>query len=99
MRPRLVERGSSCWKNSAKEFGGALEFALDAEGARYWNGEPLSRAEAAARFKREGLLQPQPEVHLRADQSVSYCFVAETLADASEAGLSRIGFVSQPESP
>ena len=45
----------------------------------------------------ESLKQPQPEVHLRADQSVAYRVVAQTLADASRAGLTRIGFVSEPE--
>ncbi|MEY8879055.1 MAG: ExbD/TolR family protein [Leptothrix sp. (in: b-proteobacteria)] len=75
-----------------------IEFAIDATGQRYWNGERLSRAEAAARFKAEGTKPVQPEVHLRADQDVAYRHVAETLADASAAGLAKIGFVSQPES-
>ncbi|MEO8297983.1 MAG: biopolymer transporter ExbD [Burkholderiales bacterium] len=74
-----------------------IEFAIDAQGLRYWNGEGVSRDEAAARFKAQGQVQPQPEVHLRADQDVAYRFVAETLADAAAAGLSKIGFVSQPE--
>jgi biopolymer transport protein ExbD len=64
---------------------------------RYWNGTALSREEAAARFAQEGLKPAQPEVHLRADQSVPYRAVAETLADASKAGLSKIGFVTDPE--
>ena len=76
-----------------------IEFAIDAEGRRYWNGEPLSRAESVARFAAEGQKTEQPEVHLRADQNVAYRLVAETLADASKAGLSRIGFVSEPERP
>jgi biopolymer transport protein ExbD len=75
-----------------------IEFAIDATGQRYWNGERLSREEAAARFKAEGAKPVQPEVHLRADQDVAYRHVAETLADASTAGLAKIGFVSQPES-
>ena len=74
-----------------------IEFAIDAAGARYWNGEPVSRAEAARRFGVEGQRQPQPEVHLRADQSLAYRFVVETLADASRAGLSKVGFVSDPQ--
>ena len=65
----------------------------------YWNGEKLSRADAAARFRAEAGKPVQPEVHLRADQGVAYRFVAQTLADASKAGLTRIGFVSEPESP
>ena len=39
----------------------------------------------------------QPEVHLRADQAVPYRFVAQTLADASKAGLTKIGFISDPD--
>jgi biopolymer transport protein ExbD len=76
-----------------------IEFAIDAAGERYWNGEPISRADAAQRFAAEGLKPNQPEVHLRADQNVAYRLVAETLADASKAGLSKVGFVSEPERP
>jgi biopolymer transport protein ExbD len=74
-----------------------IEFAIDATGQRFWNGEVVSRDEAAARFAAEGKKQPQPEVHLRADHTAAYGTVAETLADASKAGLSKIGFVSEPE--
>jgi biopolymer transport protein ExbD len=74
-----------------------VDFAIDAAGQRFWNGEPITRADAAARFASAGRLQPQPEIHLRADQSVAYRAVAETLADATRAGLTRIGFVSEPE--
>jgi len=76
-----------------------IELAIDATGQRFWNGEALNRAEAAARFAAEGLKPQQPEVHLRADQAVPYRYVAETLADASKAGLSKVGFVSEPERP
>jgi biopolymer transport protein ExbD len=74
-----------------------IDFAIDAQGALFWNGEPVTRSEAAQRFAAEGTKQPQPEVHLRADQDVAYRVVAQTLADASKAGLSKVGFISQPE--
>ncbi len=76
-----------------------VEFAIDAAGTLYWNGEVVDRAEAAKRFQLEGAKQPQPEVHLRADQAVPYRHVARALADASKAGLSKVGFVSEPETP
>lgn len=76
-----------------------IELAIDAAGTLFWNGEAVSRDEAARRFAIEGARQPQPELHLRADQSVAYRAVAQTLADASRAGLSKVGFVSQPEAP
>ena len=74
-----------------------IELAIDATGQLFWNGEKIDRATAQQRFREQGKLQPAPEVHLRADEKVAYRFIAQTLADASQAGLVKIGFVSQPE--
>jgi biopolymer transport protein ExbD len=74
-----------------------IEFAIDAAGLLYWNGETVSRTAARQRFLLEGKKQPQPEVHLRADQAVAYRFVAQALADASKAGLTKVGFISEPD--
>jgi biopolymer transport protein ExbD len=74
-----------------------VEFAIDAAGVRYWNGEAVSRSVAAERFATAGQQPVQPEVHIKADASVAYRLVAETLGDASRAGLSKVGFVSEPE--
>jgi len=74
-----------------------IEFAIDASGTLFWNGEPVSRPEAQRRFAAEGTKPTQPEIHLKADQAVAYRVVAQTLADASKAGLSKVGFVSDPE--
>jgi biopolymer transport protein ExbD len=76
-----------------------IEFGIDANGGLFWNGEPVERAEAARRFAAESQRQPQPEVHLKADQAVAYRVVAQTLADASKAGLTKVGFISEPETP
>ena len=73
-----------------------IDLSIDANGVRYWNGAALSREEAAARFVTEGQKETHPEIHLRADKTVPYGAVAETLADASKAGLSKIGFVTDP---
>ena len=74
-----------------------IDFAIDVDGQRFWNGERVSREDAAARFQAEGTKPVQPEIHLRADQDAAYRHVAQTLADASKAGLTKVGFVSQPE--
>ena len=73
-----------------------VEFAIDANGGLFWKGERITREEAIARFAEEGRKRPQPEVYLRADQNVPYRYVAETLADASKGGLSKVAFVSEP---
>ncbi|HEY0955551.1 MAG TPA: biopolymer transporter ExbD [Roseateles sp.] len=74
-----------------------IEFAIDAKGQRFWNGEMVSREEAQQRFAAEGKKSTQPEIHLRADQESAYKAVAQTLADASKAGLTKVGFISEPE--
>ncbi|MBN9535612.1 MAG: biopolymer transporter ExbD [Reyranella sp.] len=74
-----------------------IEFAIDAQGGLFWNGERLTREDAVARFAEAGQQRPQPEVYLRADQTVPYRYVAQTLADASKGGLSKVAFVSEPE--
>jgi biopolymer transport protein ExbD len=76
-----------------------VELAIDVAGTVYWNGEAVTREEASARLAAAGARQPQPEVHLRADQAVPYRHVARTLADASRAGLTKVAFVSEPENP
>ena len=74
-----------------------IDIAIDAQGTLHWDGEPLTRAELQQRLLQAATLPVQPELHLRADQNVAYRYIAQTLADASKAGLGRIGFVSEPE--
>ena len=74
-----------------------IEFAIDPAGSLFWNGERIEREEAVKRFTEAGAKRPQPEVYLRADQNVPYRHVAEMLADASKAGLSKVAFVSEPK--
>ncbi len=73
-----------------------IEFAIDANGSLFWKGERITREDAIARFAEEGRKRPQPEIYLRADQNAPYRYVAETLADASKAGLSKVAFGSEP---
>ena len=73
-----------------------IDLAVDATGRLYWNGEALTRTELQQRLGQAGGAVPLPELQLRADQNVAYRYVAQTLADASKAGLSRIGFVAEP---
>lgn len=74
-----------------------IDLSIDAHGVRYWNGRALSREDSVARFASEAGKAVQPEVHLRADQAVPYRAVAEVLADAAQAGLTKINFVTDPE--
>ena len=72
--------------------------AIDGSGQLYWNGERVARKELQARLAAASKQRPQPEIHLRADRATRYQEIAEVMADSANAGMSRIGFVSEPES-
>jgi biopolymer transport protein ExbD len=74
-----------------------IQLAVNAEGRVFWNGEAQERANLRARMASAAALSPQPEVHIHADGAVAYRRVAEVMADAAKAGLTRIGFVTEPE--
>ena len=74
-----------------------IQLGIDAQGATYWNQTPISEAELAERFKTESTKEPQPNLHIRADKAVRYEFVAQTMAQAQQAGLKKIGFVTEPK--
>jgi biopolymer transport protein ExbD len=62
----------------------------------YWNAEAVDAAAWQARMDAAAQQTPQPEIHLRADGDLAYRHVAQIMADAARAGLSRLGFVTDP---
>ncbi len=73
-----------------------VSLAINADGVKYWNGETVDQAALVARLQDAAKRTPQPELHLSVDRTAAYQLVAETMAAASKAGLTRIGFVSDP---
>jgi len=73
-----------------------IQLSVDAQGITYWNQSSISEAELAVRFKTEATKEPQPDLHIRADRAVRYEFVAQAMAQAQQAGLRKIGFVTEP---
>lgn len=74
----------------------SIQLAINADGQNFWNGQPLPTEALPARLQAEAGKQPQPVILLRADRNVRYDAVARTLAAAQQAGLSQIGFVTEP---
>jgi len=73
-----------------------IQVAVRDPGELFWNGEPVSRDELAMRFAEGAKVTPQPEVHIRADGTAAYEHVAYVLSAAARAGMTRIGFVTDP---
>jgi len=73
-----------------------ISLAIDGAGRMYWNDSPLVEGELGLRLGRIAQQEPQPELHIRADRETRYQLLAEIMADAQNAGIKKMGFVSQP---
>ena len=73
-----------------------INLSIQADGSVYWNAEAVDAAAWQARMDAAAQQTPQPEIHLRADAELAYKHVAQIMADAARAGLSRLGFVTDP---
>ena len=76
--------------------GDAIKLSIDADGRYYWNDTLIDDATLGARLAQAAQAQPQPELHLRADKATRYERLAQVMAAAQDAGLVRIGFVTEP---
>jgi biopolymer transport protein ExbD len=74
----------------------AIQFAIDGQGQRWWNGEPVDAAETVARLRAAGQQQPTPELHLRIDRKARYEDIALVMSEAAKAGVAKVGFVTDP---
>ena len=75
-----------------------VSVALDPQGQLYVGDEKVDASAFAARIADAARKNPKTEVQLRADKSVPYGRVAELIDTVQKAGLTRIGFVTEPGS-
>ena len=73
--------------------------AIDEQGRLFLDEQPLAQEALAQRLADAGRANPQLEVQLRADRRVPYGDVAQLIGLMQKAGLSRIGFVTEPGTP
>jgi biopolymer transport protein ExbD len=73
-----------------------VRLSVDARGAYFWNDAPVPDAELPARLRAAAARDPQPDLHIRADKDVRYERVAQAMAAAQQAGLRKIGFITEP---
>ena len=73
-----------------------VQLAIDAGSQLFWNGQAVDKAQLAARLKAAAAVQPQPELHIRAERNTPYEKVAQVMSEAARQGLVRIGFVTDP---
>ncbi len=74
-----------------------IRLSVDADGKYFINETQISDAELAPRLQAAAAQNPQPDLHIRGDKNVRYERVAQAMAAAQQAGLRKIGFITEPK--
>jgi biopolymer transport protein ExbD len=75
-----------------------IVISVNAIGTIYWGDSPIfDKQSLQSRLQEIALQAPQPEVHIRGDARANFEAVARVLAACQQAGIVRIGFVTEPQ--
>ncbi len=72
-----------------------ITLAIKKDGAIYMNDNPVSITDM--RQKLEAISKLNPNVFLKADKGVPYGFVVEVIGEIKDAGIERLGIVTEPK--
>jgi biopolymer transport protein ExbD len=75
-----------------------LQVSINAENQIFVGSDAVDRSILEMKFREAVAKDANVEMHLKADRSTRYESVAETMSAARRAGLTKIGFVTQPGS-
>jgi len=75
-----------------------ITISVKETGELYWNDEPITEATLQAQLRVLAQRQPQPELQIRADRDTQYQLVSSVMADAKNAGMVKLGFITQAQS-
>jgi biopolymer transport protein ExbD len=74
-----------------------IVLSVDQQGRIYWNDLKLPNTQALVdRLKRVSVLTPQPEVQIRGDGGAKYEAVGRIIYACQRAGISKVGFITEP---
>ena len=73
-----------------------VEMAIRKDGSLFWNGEPVMLDQLSERFAATVAQEPKTELHIKADKEAHYEHVARIMSIAANAGMARIGFITDP---
>lgn len=73
-----------------------IKLSVKSTGMLFWNDQPITEEALRAQLQVLGSkpLEQQPELDIRPDKTTKYQLVATVMADAKNAGMIKIGFVS-----
>ena len=74
-----------------------VRLSVDADGSYFIDDIKITDDQLAPRLQAAAAQNPQPDLHIRGDKAVRYERVAQAMAAAQQAGLRKIGFITEPK--
>ena len=74
-----------------------LRLSVDADGSYFIDDTKILDDQLVPRLQAAAAQNPQPDLHIRGDKAVRYERVAQAMAAAQQAGLRKIGFITEPK--
>jgi biopolymer transport protein ExbD len=74
-----------------------INLSVNKQGQVFWGQALLpSTDDLLERLKEAAVREPQPEVHVRADQATRYEHVGRVILTTQRAGIQKVGFITEP---
>ena len=74
-----------------------ITLTIKANGAKFWNDEPIDENNFEANLARDAQHVPQAQINVRADGVTKYGIIDAAVTTVKKAGFRKVGFVSSPE--
>lgn len=74
----------------------SIDLFLDNRGQLFWNQTLIKKTELSKRFQQVVKQNPQPELYVYAHDTTPYQELAEVIAMAQQAGITKLGLVTKP---
>ena len=74
-----------------------VEISVNKDGDVFWNAQPVADNDVlVAKLKKIGVMNPQPEVHIRGDEKARYESIGRVVFACQRAAILKISFVTEP---
>ena len=74
-----------------------IDISVNKDGDVFWNAKLVADNDALVdKLKKIGVLNPQPEVHIRGDEKSRYESIGRVVFACQRAGILKISFVTEP---
>ena len=74
-----------------------INLAVTKDGDVFWNRTQVTNDELLKKLEGESQKNPQPEVHIRGDQTTRYESIGKVIMTAQRAGIAKVSFITSPQ--